>query len=86
MLMKSGFPPICIKKEERIKLLDQYQVTEEIINYAKDNGIYTFNISIINKILKGLKLNNYYKFASIFLCKINGKHVPNAIGSEDIKK
>jgi len=61
-------------------------ILELIKEYAKDNGIYTFNISIINKILKGLKLNNYYKFASIFLCKINGKHVPNAIGSEDIKK
>ena len=28
------------KKEERIKLLDQYQVTEEIINYAKEDCIF----------------------------------------------
>ena len=27
-------------KEERIKLLDQYQVTEEIINYAKEDCIF----------------------------------------------
>ena len=43
MLMKSGFPPICIKKEERIKYTDYLEL-------ARDGDINKFLDFIVNKI------------------------------------
>jgi ribosomal protein L37AE/L43A len=60
-------------------------ILESIKSRANLNGIKTFNIAIVRKLLNEMKLNRYYKFASIFVCKLNGGNV-RSIKAEDIKK
>jgi len=48
MLMKSGFPPICIKKEERIKYTDYLEL-------ARDGDITNFLYFIVKKVEEAYK-------------------------------